>query len=190
VIHVVEMKIPYNQVHASGTTLFAARGGKLLSFSLADGTHISTWQHPDLEKPSAATEVTGQREDLEEQIDEQQPPAKRQRLDSETEIDTSAADEAVASSEAQEGGEGVSAEPDDVNAKAKGKKNKRKQRGPDGDGGSAQRPPMARAPDRPVITHLASTQDERYMVAVTAHDKTIWTFEHDGRGKLKVLSQR
>ncbi len=28
------------------------------------------------------------------------------------------------------------------------------------------------------------------VVAVTAHDKTIWVFEHDGAGNLKQLSER
>ncbi|KAJ3472512.1 hypothetical protein NLG97_g10928 [Lecanicillium saksenae] len=48
------MKIPYNCLHIQGGTLFAARGGKIHTFSLTDLSHRATWKHPDLDTFIAA----------------------------------------------------------------------------------------------------------------------------------------
>ena len=44
--------------------------------------------------------------------------------------------------------------------------------------------------DSPCIVLLKSTDDGKYIVAVTGQDKTVWVLEHVGRGELKELSQR
>lgn len=41
-----------------------------------------------------------------------------------------------------------------------------------------------------MVISLESTSDGQHVVAVTGQDKTVWTFEHDGKGKLKQLSER
>ena len=44
--------------------------------------------------------------------------------------------------------------------------------------------------DSPCVVLLKSTDDGKYIVAVTGQDKTVWVLEHEGRGELKELSQR
>ncbi|RDA94388.1 hypothetical protein CP533_2241 [Ophiocordyceps camponoti-saundersi (nom. inval.)] len=147
------LKIPYNRLHARGDVLFAARSGRIHSFSLKDGKHISTWQHPD--------HKTAQR-------DSEPPPAKRQRRDDNDDVDDDVED-------------GTSARIEEGDVAKGGEKTK---------SGSANGRPVARVPDRAVVTQLTSSLDGRYVVAVSGHDKIIWVFEHDGKGNLKQLSQR
>jgi tRNA (guanine-N(7)-)-methyltransferase subunit TRM82 len=45
-------------------------------------------------------------------------------------------------------------------------------------------------PDIPMVQCMSVTADGKHVVAVTGSDKTIWVFEHDGNGKLTLLSQR
>ncbi|KAF4594784.1 hypothetical protein GQ602_000397 [Ophiocordyceps camponoti-floridani] len=142
------MKIPYNRLHTRGEILFAARSGRIHTFSLTTGKHISSWQHPD-HKPWPT--------------DASEPPAKRQRCDD----DAAQAGHQDGVEEKQEGGK----------RKGKGK-------------GKAEGRSVARVPDRAVVTHLTSTVDGRYLVAVSGHDKIIWVFEHDGQGVLTQFSQR
>ncbi|KAK2073083.1 hypothetical protein P8C59_007392 [Phyllachora maydis] len=42
----------------------------------------------------------------------------------------------------------------------------------------------------PFVQNLRATPEGRHVVAVTGTDKTLWVFEHDGQGNLKLLSQR
>lgn len=44
--------------------------------------------------------------------------------------------------------------------------------------------------ERPFLHALSVTPDGRHLVALTGSDKTIWVFERDGSGHLKLLSQR
>jgi tRNA (guanine-N(7)-)-methyltransferase subunit TRM82 len=44
--------------------------------------------------------------------------------------------------------------------------------------------------EKPFLQGLYTTTDGRHLVAITGSDKTIWVFEHDGAGNLKLLSQR
>ncbi|UZP44002.1 hypothetical protein NXS19_011814 [Fusarium pseudograminearum] len=85
------MKIPYNVVHVSGDVLYAARGGKIHSFSLQDGSHLSTWKHPDVDKVDAAVKaisgeassetIANQDTPAVEGEGDDGPPAKRQKTE-------------------------------------------------------------------------------------------------------------
>lgn len=52
--------------------------------------------------------------------------------------------------------------------------------------------PFSQPSERPMVIIMTSTKDDddaSYLVAVTS-DKSIWVFEHDGRGGLRQLSRR
>ena len=180
------MKIPYNVVHISGDILFAARGGKIHSFNL-DGTHISTWKHPDVEKVAAAvkaavteaaeTEKSAVKDtEMAEAADLDEPPAKRQK--------TVDAEDVTKDNENKEITETTAAEKNVAGQqKGKGGKNARNRQ-------PKKENFISRVPDRPVITHMTSTEDGRHLLAISGHDKIIWVFEHGGKGQLTQLSQR
>lgn len=182
------MKIPYNVVHASGNILFAARGGKIHSFNL-DGTHISTWKHPDVEKVAVAEKAAatkaeevekpvGEDTEMVETGDVDEPPAKRQKV-SEDETKGNGGEESTQT---------VTAEKDNADKKGGrgGKKSKNRQKNDQNKKESF----FSRVPDRPVITHMTSTSDGHHLLAISGHDKNIWVFEHEGKGQLTQLSQR
>ncbi|KPM44697.1 hypothetical protein AK830_g1831 [Neonectria ditissima] len=188
------MKIPYNVLHASGNILFAARGGKIHSFSLDDGAHLSTWKHPDVDKVAAAVNAVSDEvanndpavnlaPDAAEGGDGDEPPAKRQRVDEpKDDADKPADDEAAQESNvAEASGE----KKNKGNSNQKGKKNKNKQNNQ-----SRKDSQISKVPDRPVITHLTSTSNGAHFLAITGHDKAIWVFGHDGHGQLVQLSRR
>lgn len=171
------MKLPYNHLHAHGNVLFAARGGKIHQFSLVDGSHITTWKHPDVDRVASAVKAIAEAEeetkepeveDVEPETEEGQPPAKRQRLESGSAATT----------------EGDATKAKDDEGKRKGKKQKGRNRNHDYPNR------VSRVPDRPVITQMTSTANGRYLVAVTGHDKNIWVFAHEGQEQLKQLSSR
>ncbi|ODA82934.1 hypothetical protein RJ55_01443 [Drechmeria coniospora] len=179
------MKIPYNQVHCRGDILFAVRGGKIHSFNLPDGKHISTWQHPDVEKVTKAREVISETKSEKEPsvdvdddvgVDESEPPAKRQKTDAGVD------NKAVVDDAAEDRGAGQPCE-----RKGKSKESKAKNKKTHHESKKHQ---VARVPDRPVVTLLTSTEDGRHVLAVSGHDKVIWVFAHDGHGSLTRLSQR
>ncbi|KJZ76711.1 hypothetical protein HIM_04047 [Hirsutella minnesotensis 3608] len=173
------MKIPYNRLHAKGDVLFAARGGSIHSFSLLDGKHISTWQHPDATKVAAASDDA-------RDVDESEPPAKRQKMGDGKDLKVPPAGDADATPAAETPAtDGDAAQNEgDSGSKANDKKNKKKNKS------DRERQQLGRVPDRPVITELTSTADGRHVLAVSGHDKIIWVFEHDGQGGLKAISQR
>ncbi|KAF5020548.1 hypothetical protein F66182_7412 [Fusarium sp. NRRL 66182] len=176
------MKIPYNVVHVTGNVLFATRGGKIHTFSLEDGTHLSTWKHPDVDKVDAAVKAISDQVSSEnlasqdpvvaEGDDDNEPPAKRQRTE-EPKDETTTADV------------NVQEEPKDSGKKKGGKKAKdrRNQK-------QSKDHNISRVPDRPVITHLTSTSNGSHVLAITGHDKAIWVFENDGNGVLTESSKR
>lgn len=156
------MKFPYNRTHVNGDVLFAARGGKIHTFKLSDGSFISTWKHPGLEnlnqKAPASTETQPEAEAAVTESapassppDQNEPPTKRQKVDT------------------------------DKAANGTQKANKH-HRGNDSRFGTV--------PDRPVVSQITTTVDGSYVIAVSGHDKSIWVFEHDGEGHLTVLSKR
>ncbi|KAM0252301.1 hypothetical protein ACHAQJ_007793 [Trichoderma viride] len=184
------MKVPYNKVHVQGQTLFAARGGAIHTFSLIDGSHISSWKHPDVDKVAdsikAINEAKAEAAALAAEAntpatESDGPPAKRQKLGEN--------ESASVSLEAETSTPTTTAEDDKSQAghfDGRGKKGKNKA-GKDVDNGKSR---FARVPDRPVITHLTSTADGSHLLAITGHDKVVWVFEHDGNGQLKELSRR
>ncbi|KFG80485.1 tRNA methyltransferase [Metarhizium anisopliae] len=154
--------IPYNRVQTIGNILFATRGGKIHSFNLSDHKHISTWQHPDVEKQSIAGDSQTQLESETKtptnaenapETEQSEPPAKRQKV--------------------AEGDLNISG------GKGKGKS--------DNHGDKSR---MGRVVDRPLITLLTCTDDGKHLIAVSGHDKSVWVFEHDGEGQIIQLSQR
>ncbi|KAH7329324.1 hypothetical protein B0I35DRAFT_473939 [Stachybotrys elegans] len=177
------MKIPYNRLHVHRDIVFAARGGKIHTFSLQDGRHISTWQHPDVEKVAKAIESNAKAEaeaaEKEHALaahqvagptpEEDEPPAKKQKL-------ASGAESEVQPEEPEN---------DAAKPKSNGKKDKKK-----GKQGGENKRTVSRVPDRPVITHLTSDAEGKSLVAVTGHDKNIWVFDHDGEGNITQFSQR
>lgn len=72
------MKLPFHGVHVCGDILFAARGGNIHSFN-SNGAHILCWRYPADVK--AATK-NGQDDSTPAPQDDQGPPAKRVKLDS------------------------------------------------------------------------------------------------------------
>lgn len=171
------MKIPYNRVHCRGDVLFATRGGNIHTFSLRDGKHISTWQHPDIEKTAPAGKMTPgaknkMASDVEvndpTEVNESEPPAKRQKT--KDDVNDDADQEEAQNGDAKDTGEEIK----------KGKKDK----------SESKKLRVARVPDLPIIIQLTSSDDGRHVLAVSGHDKVIWVFSHDGQGVLTQLSQR
>lgn len=174
------MKIPYNLVCTHGGVLFAARSGQIHTFNLADGSLISTWKHPDVEKVANAVRTIAEDEKIEQaagaaqiaqneeaQAEGEGPPAKRQKTTSDEDLSASKVTEKLAKEDESAGQSG----------KKKWKKNK----------GSSRR---QHVPNRPLITHMLGTADGKHLLAISGHDKAIWVFEHDGAGNLTQLSQR
>ncbi|KAI1281058.1 hypothetical protein F5Y07DRAFT_317580 [Xylaria sp. FL0933] len=95
---------------------------------------------------------------------ENQPPSKRRKL---------------ASDDAEEN-VGVENEQGMPNTPTNGEKNQKK-------GKKTSRPPQ---PEAPFVILLTATEDGSHVIAVTGQDKTLWVFEHDGKGSLKELSRR
>lgn len=188
------MKIPYNRVHVQGQILFAARGGAIHTFSLTDGSHISSWKHPDVDrvaqsiqaineaKAEAAAAAATEAEADTPVTESEGPPAKRQKLEGDSENPSVSAQVEASTPTTAQGGE----KPQAGHVDGRGKKGKGKGKGSVDSGKSR----FARVPDRPVVTHLTSTPDGKHLVAITGHDKAIWVFEHDGNGQLKQLSKR
>ncbi|KAF9770198.1 hypothetical protein IL306_012290 [Fusarium sp. DS 682] len=181
------MKIPFNVVHVSGNVLFAARGGKIHSFSLEDGSRLSTWKHPDVDKVEAAVKAIADelssekpegKDHVAEAEDEDGPPAKRQKTeepkDGTTPAERNVQEETKAAEEIKSAGK---------NKGGKKSKNRQNQQ-------RAKDHNISRVPDRPVITHLTSTYDRSHIIAITGHDKAIWVFENDGKGALNQVSKR
>lgn len=158
------MKVPYSQVHVHGPVIFAARSGWIESFNVQDGSHISSWKHPDSEIAEKVEDSNGD--------GAAEPPSKRQKTSEDEDVSTSKTTDVVQ----DENEPAVSAE--------KGKNSKADLIAPSRKG------QLSRAPDRPVVIQLTSTVDGKYVIAVTGHDKAIWVFEHDGAGHLKQLSKR
>ncbi|KAF9879859.1 WD repeat domain-containing protein [Colletotrichum karsti] len=190
------MKIPYNFIQPSGNVVFAARGGKIHSFSLQDGSHLSTWEHPDVEKVAAASAAAAAAK-VEIEVsssvptptspadgEEDGPPAKRQRLEKEDEQSKDDGDAMVVDEPPKH--------PEQENEK-RGKKDRRKGNRGQNQGQKANNRGsnvFARVPDQPVITLMTTTSDGSHLLAISGHDKSLWVFEHDGKGNLKELGQR
>ncbi|OHF01403.1 WD repeat domain-containing protein [Colletotrichum orchidophilum] len=192
------MKVPYNCLEPAGNVVFAARGGKIRSFSLEDGAHISTWEHPDVEKAAAAAasaaaakvgiEVSsGVPTPSTPANDEDGPPPKRQRVESAEEDKTEAVEEAKDADAMV-----IDSEPQKIGYQKRDRRKGNKQtRRNNRDGQQNNRgTAFARVPEYPVITIMTTTSNGSHLLAISGHDKSLWVFEHDGKGNLTELSQR
>jgi tRNA (guanine-N(7)-)-methyltransferase subunit TRM82 len=172
------MKFPYSRLHVIGDVLVAARSGQLHTFNLADGSHISTWKHPDVKSISADLNTTAEADTKGDELsieaistqqptssDPAEPPAKRQKT-----VNTPGQDE-----EPPNGAEGGSR-----------KKDKRGRGTAKAENARSRQTLM----ERPLVTLLASSADGTYLIAVSGHDKTVWVFRHDGQGNLEQISRR
>ncbi|KAF6841236.1 WD40 repeat domain-containing protein [Colletotrichum plurivorum] len=188
------MKVPYNFIQPVGKVVFATRGGKIHSFSLEDGSYLSTWKHPDVEKVAAVSAANAAvKAELEVSSGvatpaspagaDDGPPAKRQRLENGREDEQAKDADAMVIDEPQK-----QAEQQNEKKGKKDRKKGNKERG--GPQGSNRGGAFARVPDYPIITLMTATSNGSHLLAVSGHDKILWVFEHDGKGNLNQLSQR
>ncbi|KAI1096213.1 hypothetical protein F5B19DRAFT_224905 [Rostrohypoxylon terebratum] len=188
------MNVPYQCLGRLGQSsiICAAKGTSIHTFDLvtfylpeSGASIISSWTHPLVKKdensePQKKNEnenenenengTTQEGQDPDGQESGQRPPKKR-KLSSDEKPDAS-----------RENGQADSkaVEPPLSGDGAKKEKQKQKQK-------SELR---AQQPELPFVILLAATEDGSHLVAVTGQDKTIWVFEHDGKGTLKELSKR
>lgn len=173
------MRIPYSCVTTHGGVVFAARGGQIQTFKLGGGPALATWNHPEadreaavsVESAGASTDKQGQAAGAEKPTPEDEPPAKRQR------VEQGAPEESTP--------EAGTATPQEGEAGENSKGNKK---GKKGHGNS--RGPISRQPDYHLIIILEVSADGKHLVAVSGNDKTLWVFDHDGNGALKESSKR
>ncbi|ORY60189.1 uncharacterized protein BCR38DRAFT_350267 [Pseudomassariella vexata] len=186
------MAFPYQCLTALGSDgiLVASRGGGLYTFS-ADGSLLSSWQHPSTTKSAEngkrglAEQEDGAAHKTGESGEQTSPPSKRRKTESESGQD--AEGKAVAS-EVTEGTEQAAeaAEPEQdgiEGAKSNGQTKKGKKKA---------KPTVSRpiTQEQPLVVLVRATSDGKHLVAVTGQDKTVWVFEHHDKGQLKELSQR
>lgn len=176
------MKLPFHGVQVCGGVLFAAKGGAIHSFQLADGSHVSSWRYTGPakdEKPPATSKLVidvSENSTPAPSQEDQGPPAKRVKLEYGGATPGEAEDEGGADVKLA-GGEG---EGEGNGEQNKGKKNKK----------SLPRPGYSSQPsERPMVIMMTAAKDGSHLIAVTS-DKSIWVFEHDGQGHLKQLSCR
>ncbi|KAI0486206.1 hypothetical protein F4859DRAFT_502530 [Xylaria cf. heliscus] len=146
----------------------AAKGCGIQTFDLATGSRpLFSWTHPSLKPAENANQ--GQAKETHRSPDDdgptgEQPSSKRRKLGS---------DNAESNAET-EAGQGAPDTPAD------GEKNQKK-------GKAKWTPPK---PEAPLVVLLTTTRDGSHVIAVTGQDKTLWVFEHDGKGSLTEVSQR
>ena len=159
--------MPYQRLQRSGNILIAARGSSIDSFSLEDGSLLSTWTNtppaksePPIPKTEPTTAST--------------PPAKRRKISPGEEEDEKVEEKTEDIPKPQNG----SAPP--------GKKDKKKQ--------NNRSDAVASGLESPAIIALSVTKDGKYVIAVTAEDKSIRVFENalteGGKHELVLLSTR
>lgn len=165
------MRIPYSCVTTHGDVVFAARGGQIQTFKLGGGPALTTWNHPEAEREAAASLAAAGAVAEESPRSEDEPPAKRQRVEEGTPAESTPEAGSVAAQEGDKEGAG------------KGGKGKKAQR-------HGQRGPISRQPDYHLVIILEVSVDGKHVVAVSGNDKTIWVFAHDGNGGLVESSKR
>ncbi|KAH6646422.1 hypothetical protein BKA67DRAFT_102996 [Truncatella angustata] len=169
------MHLPYQCVAALGQSgiVAAARGTSIFTFG-ADGSVLSSWEHPATQhQATAADNATENGADGAVKADqgETSSPTKRRKIETEAGVQAVTAD-------TQEGK--VSAEGDAKGSdQIKAKKGRR-----------STKPSDYKGQEQPHVIMLRATQEGSHLIAVTGTDKAIWVFQHDGQGQLKELSQR
>lgn len=159
--------VPYQCLGICGNIIIAAQGSRIRSFNTKLEL-LASWRHPGKTAAEGAKETTGPN------LEDGSPPAKRRRTSA---ADVSGVPEAQDEDRAQSA-DGVPALPPPTYGK-KGKSKKQ-----------AKPSRQVESLDRPFVQNLRATPEGRHVVAVTGTDKTLWVFEHDGQGNLKLLSQR
>ncbi|XDG06564.1 hypothetical protein ABKA04_006179 [Annulohypoxylon sp. FPYF3050] len=181
------MNIPYQCLSQLGQSsiICAAKGASIHAFYLhafylkAGAPILSSWTHPLVKKvensePQEKTEnendITQEGRDPDEK-ENGQPSPKKRKLSFGEKADVGG-----------ESGQTISGtvKPPLSGDRVKKEKQKQKQKSE----------PRAQLSELPFVILLAATEDGNHLVAVTGQDKTIWVFEHDGKGNLKELSQR
>ncbi|KAI0537616.1 hypothetical protein GGR58DRAFT_471232 [Xylaria digitata] len=168
------MGLPFQCLSRLGrSALFcAAKGCSIQTFDLATTPQpLFSWTHPSLQQADNANQAKetheGPDEGDEGEQAGQQPPSKRRKLSSDD----------VESNVGTDDKQGTL---DTPGALADGKKGQKK-------GKAKWTPPK---PELPFVVLLTATEDGSHVIAVTGQDKTLWVFEHDGKGLLKEVSQR
>ncbi len=154
----------YQCLHKCGDILIAASISRLDSFSLEDGSRLSSWTYPtpgngQKDKQTTLPRSEGNLNLLETQhslmdaAHDNGPPAKRRKLSGS----------------------------DDGQIVADGHFESKKIKQSDA---------VARRLEAPAFMALTSTKDGKHVIAVTGEDKSISVYEHDGRGQLHHISRR
>ena len=161
-------RTPYQCLQRCGSVLIGARGSSIDSFSLHDGSLLSTWKcsptHGIMngtgKSPAETTKQNSESPSVDIVLDKSSPSPKRRKLS------TGRDDDGKMS--AKEGEKKVNNRPDSV----------------------------ASGQGAPAVTALATTKDGRHVIAVTGEDKSIRVFENaferNGASKQQLcqLSQR
>ncbi|KAI0898344.1 hypothetical protein F4806DRAFT_507258 [Annulohypoxylon nitens] len=186
------MNIPYQCVSQLGQSsiICAAKGTSIYTFDLdafyntkLGASKLCSWTHPLVrkaensepqEKIDNENEITQEGQDPDEQ-ESGQPSPKKRKLSSDEKPDVSGEN-----SQADSGTVEPPLSGDGIKKEKEKQKQKQKQKSE----------PRVQQPEFPFVILLAATEDGSHLVAVTGQDKTIWVFEHDGKGTLKELSQR
>jgi tRNA (guanine-N(7)-)-methyltransferase subunit TRM82 len=148
----------------NGTLFCAAKGTSIRTFDLSrDPQLLFSWSHPSAKQAGSENSIKQTHESVKNEEQTGTPPSKRRRVDSDAKSDAAAED-----------GQGTLDTPTNGNKSQKKIKVKAA-------------PPKAEAP---FVVLLAATEDGSHVIAVTGQDKTLWVFEHDGKGSLRELSQR
>jgi hypothetical protein len=165
----VVMLLPYQSLQKCGNVLVAASGSTIDTFSLDDGSFLSSWTCPVpstniittstmlTEHPAQSSSLYAQSANAPSIVKPEpgeEPPAKKRRL-SDPKVEVEAADPKIEIFK---------------------RHHKTKQ--------------IPNGTSHPIVISLNSTRDGTHVIAVTGEDKSIRIFDHDGKGRLKQLSQR
>lgn len=160
-----------------GTLFCAAKGYEIQTFDLgANPQLLFSWRHPSVKQVENSKEAVG-----DEEPTRQQSPSKRRKL-SDAGSNAGAEDEPTKRRKLDsEAGSNAGAEEGQEETPAReGKKNQKK----------AKTKGQPHKAEPPFIVLLTATEDGSHVIAVTGQDKTLWVFEHDGKGLLKEISRR
>ncbi|KAI1263123.1 hypothetical protein F5Y18DRAFT_142626 [Xylariaceae sp. FL1019] len=168
------MSFPYQCLSplGQGTIFAASKGTSIHTFDLsANPQLLSSWTHPSSKLTGTGEKTAANGNAMGQEVGDG-PPSKRRKVEGEDEV---AADEVdiVPESHGTAANEGKTT----VNEGKKKKINRKANW-------------ALQSSEAPYVILLTATEDGSHVVAVTGQDKTLWVFEHDGKGSLEELSQR
>lgn len=167
------MVIPYQCLATLGQSsiVCAATGSVIQTWDLASGaTLVSSWSHPSLAKQPETAPAADTPQESAQDKDNDEPPSKKRRVASDDAAEAAAPEIQEPKSDQQPAG--------DSKAQKKTRTSKSK------------RAPISTPVEKPFVALMTATRSGSHLVAVTGSDKTIWVFEHDGKGTLRQLSKR